>query len=176
MPILKRLFGIVKVGRFREDLYYRLKTTTIHLPTLRDRGDDVLLLGYKFLDKYSQLYGKKANGFGLRAEKLLLHYEWPGNVRQLQKCIEGLVLLNEGEKITSEMLLAALADEQPIQTEDTTTNLPQPTMPNQALLTPHATKKYFKPLWQVEKEAILEAIKYRNGNVVKAAKLLIGNQ
>ena len=100
----------IKAGRFREDLYYRLKTITIRLPPLRQRGEDVLLLAQTFLDKYSNKAEKKFKGFGLRAEKLLLHYEWPGNVRQLQKCIEGVVLLNEDEKVTSEMLLATLVD------------------------------------------------------------------
>ena len=80
------------------------------MPPLRYRGNDVLLLA-SGLSKYSQPEKKFFNGFDPKAEKLLLHYKWPGNVRQLQKCIERLVLLNEGEKVTSKMLLAALSDE-----------------------------------------------------------------
>ncbi len=165
----------VKAGRFRKDLSYRLNVISIRLPPLRDRERDVLLLAQAFVNKYAVKYHKNFKELTADAKEILLHYDWPGNVRQLQKCIEGLVLLNEGEKVTSEMLLAALADEQPIQTEDTTTNLRQPTMPNQALPTPHATQKSLKPirpLWQVEKEAILEARLYCNGSVVKAAALL----
>ena len=164
----------IKAGRFREDLYYRLKTILIQLPPLRDRGDDVLLLAQAFLAKYSQSEKKFNNGFDQRAEKLLLHYKWPGNVRQLQKCIERLVLLNEGEKVTSQMLLAALADE-PLQTEDTTTHPPQPALLNPAMPIPATSQhshKPIRPLWQTERETILDAIKYCHGNVVKAAESL----
>jgi two-component system repressor protein LuxO len=164
----------IKAGRFREDLYYRLKTIPIQLPPLRDRGDDVLLLAQAFLTKYSQPEKKFNNGFDQLAEKLLLHYKWPGNVRQLQKCIEGLVLLNEGEKVTSQMLLAALTDE-PFQIEDTTTHPPQPALLNPTVPTPKTSQhsnKPIRPLWQTERETILDAIKYCHGNVVKAAESL----
>jgi DNA-binding NtrC family response regulator len=164
----------VRAGCFREDLYYRLSSIIIQLPPLRDRGDDVLLLAQKFLDKYRLQSKKKFQGFSIRAEKLLLHYTWLGNVRQLKCCIQNLVLLNEGEKVTSEMLIAALGNDTPC-SADITTRLPQSTEPAQkpikqtptiAILNSNNTLRTFE---EIEKEVILAAIAHSNGNVKKAA-------
>ncbi len=166
----------VRAGCFREDLYYRLSTIIIQLPPLRNRGDDVLLLAQKFLEKNSLELKKKFQGFGIRAEKILLHYKWLGNVRQLKCCIQSLVLLNEGEKVTSEMLIAALGDDTSC-SADMITRLPQSTEPTQtqkllkqtstiAILNSNNTLRTFE---EIEKEVILAAIAHCNGNVKKAA-------
>jgi DNA-binding NtrC family response regulator len=164
----------VRAGCFREDLYYRLSTIIIQLPPLCDRGDDVLFLAQKFLEKNNLELKKKFQGFGIRAEKLLLHYKWPGNVRQLKCCIQSLVLLNEGEKVTSEMLIAALGNYTPC-SADITTRLLQSTEPAQkpikqtptiAILNSNNTLRTFE---EIEKEVILAAIAHSNGNVKKAA-------
>jgi len=161
----RHLHTEVKAGRFREDLYYRLKTITIPLPPLRDRGDDVLLLAQKFLDEYRLQAKKHFQGFDIRAERLLLHYKWPGNVRQLNGCIQSIVLMNNGNIVTSEMLIATLGDDFCYESADTTSSPPQPAI----AITPRLS---ILPLWQVEKEAIEEAIEYCSGNTTQAAELL----
>lgn len=169
----RHLLNEVKEGRFREDLYYRLKTIMLQLPPLRDRGDDVLLLAHKFLEKYSLKENKNFQGFGIRAEKLLLHYKWPGNVRQLKCCIQGLVQLNEGEKVTSEMLIIALSDDMSYSTNITinplqsTEPVPKPTP--QLLTVTILNGNTLRTFEEIEKDVILAAIEHCEGNVVKAA-------
>ena len=162
----------IKAGRFREDLYYRLATVIMPLPPLRDRGDDVLLLAQKFLEKYSLQSQKKFGGFVWGAEKFLSSYKWPGNVRQLMSCIQNLVLLNDdGKKVTSEMLIAALGNDTSC-LADITTSLSQSTkssqklIPNVAILNSNNT---LRTLEEIKKDVILAAIRHCDGNVMKAA-------
>jgi len=98
----------VAAGRFREDLYYRLHVVAIELPPLRDRGDDVLLIARNLLATFSREDGKAFRGFSAEAEAMLLRYPWPGNIRQLQNIVRSVVVLNEGEFVTPNMLPAAL--------------------------------------------------------------------
>ena len=84
---------------FREDLYYRLNVVTIHLPPLRDRGDDIKLLAQFFLKKYSSELNHRIKGMDPEAIKMLTGYHWPGNIRELENTIERAVVLAEGEKI-----------------------------------------------------------------------------
>ena len=95
----KSLKNAIKEGDFREDLYYRLNTITIHLPPLRARGDDVVLLAHHFLDKYA--VGKRAyvKGISKEVRKRLHSYSWPGNIRELQNTIERAVVMATGELI-----------------------------------------------------------------------------
>lgn len=94
----------VKAGRFREDLFYRLFVIPIHLPPLRERGRDVILIARKFLKHFSQEENKNFEEFTEEVENLLLKYTWPGNVRQLQNVIHSTVVLNNGKFLTKEML------------------------------------------------------------------------
>ncbi|MEO1081461.1 MAG: sigma 54-interacting transcriptional regulator [Pseudomonadota bacterium] len=86
-------------GRFREDLYYRLKVVTVTAPTLRERPDDILPLALHFLDKFALQYEKPVRRFEPEAEVYLQQYQWPGNVRELQNCILRAVVLAGGESI-----------------------------------------------------------------------------
>ncbi|NOZ86566.1 MAG: sigma-54-dependent Fis family transcriptional regulator [Deltaproteobacteria bacterium] len=95
----KDLKSEVKNGVFREDLYYRLGVIEIHLPPLRDRGDDVLLLAEHFLKKYSEKTGRKKKGFSREAMKKLRSYGWPGNVRELENTIERAVVVGKGSMV-----------------------------------------------------------------------------
>jgi DNA-binding NtrC family response regulator len=162
----------IKAGRFREDLYYCLATVIMPLPPLRDRGDDVLLLAQKFLDKYSLQSQKKFGGFVWGGKKFLLSYKWPGNVRQLKSCIQNLVLLNDdGKKVTSEMLIAALGNDTSC-LADITTSLSQSTEPSQKLIPNVAilnSNNTLRTLEEIEKDVILAAIRHCDGNVMKAA-------
>jgi transcriptional regulator with GAF, ATPase, and Fis domain len=78
----------VKAGRFREDLFYRLNVFPIHLPPLRERRDDIPLLMNHFLRREALRHGRAAGGFTQRAVRAMLHYPFPGNIRELQNLIE----------------------------------------------------------------------------------------
>jgi len=96
----------VKAGRFREDLYYRLNVVPIELPSLRDRGRDVILLGRFFLKHFARKHAKKIQDFDQDAVTRILNYPWPGNVRELQNLIERAVILSPGEPLLSAAHLA----------------------------------------------------------------------
>lgn len=94
----------VKAGRFREDLFYRLYVVPIHLPPLRERDSDCVLLANHFLHYYSKLEKKNFEIISHEAERFLLSYSWPGNVRQLQNLIYRIIVLNDGKVLTKAML------------------------------------------------------------------------
>jgi two-component system repressor protein LuxO len=98
----------VAKGRFREDLYYRLHVVPIHLPPLRERGDDVLQLARKFLVQYATEENKRFLGLAELTENIFLEYDWPGNVRQLLNVLRNVVVLNDGEEVLPRMLPAPL--------------------------------------------------------------------
>jgi DNA-binding NtrC family response regulator len=86
----------VRKGEFREDLYYRLSVIPIHLPPLRERGDDVLLLAEHFLRTLADQYGMDAPAIGPDVRRALLTHTWPGNVRELRNSVERALLLGDG--------------------------------------------------------------------------------
>lgn len=94
------LLRAVARGKFREDLYYRLSTIRIEVPSLHDRGDDVILLARKFAADFSEKYMTAPVTFSEDARSAMLLYAWPGNVRQLKNVIEQLALFNAGRDIT----------------------------------------------------------------------------
>jgi len=79
----------MQTGTFREDLFYRLNVVPLHLPPLRERGHDILLLAKYFLSQFSQAFGKSFTGIVDNAEQMLLAYAWPGNVRELKTSLNG---------------------------------------------------------------------------------------
>lgn len=99
---------MVRQGRFREDLYYRLHVVPIHLPPLRERGEDTLLIARAFLARYAGEEGKSFSGFTPEVERILLHHRWPGNVRELENVIRNVVVLNSGDTVTLPMLPPSL--------------------------------------------------------------------
>lgn len=100
----------VRQGKFREDLYYRLSTVQINVPPLRDRGNDILLLARKFAADFSERYRTPRVTLSDAASHLLLHYGWPGNVRQLKNVIEQLALFDAGTEISPDNLAIYLPD------------------------------------------------------------------
>jgi DNA-binding NtrC family response regulator len=94
----------IEEGRFREDLFYRLNTVQIHLPALRERGDDVLLLAAHFLGVYADKYNRDIKGFDHAAQTALRLHTWPGNVRELAHAVERAILLARGDRITAQDL------------------------------------------------------------------------
>ncbi|WP_417347499.1 sigma-54-dependent transcriptional regulator [Ferrimonas sp.] len=166
----------VEEGRFREDLYYRLHVLPIHLPPLRQRGDDILLLAKRFLQSYGAEEGKRFVGFSRQAEWIMSKFGWPGNVRQLQNLMRQLAVMHPGGKVASEDLpppLNQLACEEGsegaaqfqwarpaqqgegAQAAETAVEIPEP-----------------QSLADIERQAIEEAIERCNGNITQAANLL----
>jgi DNA-binding NtrC family response regulator len=118
---------LVKAGKFREDLFYRLNVINIPLPSLRDRVEDVPLLAHHFLRRYAERLAKKVRTLSPEAIELLCGYRWPGNVRELENAIERAVVLCRGEAVTPSDLppavtgrTAPLVREAPTPGEDTT--------------------------------------------------------
>ena len=102
------LLKAVEKGKFREDLYYRLSTVVINVPALHDRGDDVVLLARKFAADFAEKYVMPGITFSEDAQRAMLLYRWPGNVRQLKNIVEQLALFNAGEEIDRHTLLSLL--------------------------------------------------------------------
>ncbi|MEZ3551378.1 MAG: sigma-54 dependent transcriptional regulator [Muribaculaceae bacterium] len=102
------LLKAVAKGKFREDLYYRLSTVVIDVPSLHDRGDDIVLLARKFAADFSEKYLTAPISFSEEARRAMKLYRWPGNVRQLKNIIEQLALFNAGEEISRRVMLEAL--------------------------------------------------------------------
>jgi len=173
----------VEEGRFREDLYYRVHVVPLDMPPLRDRGNDILTLATHFLKLYAKEDGKKFSAIHRDAESTLKRYNWPGNVRQLQNIIRNIVVLNDD----SHLRLSHLPDQvtknhksrpapAPAVTASTAPELPvQETMPsNPQPIVENVPERpaTIRPMWQIEREAIQQAIDYCDGNVLNAAVLL----
>ncbi len=94
----------VKAGRFREDLYYRINVVDIHLPSLKEREEDIPLLANHFLDKYRKELNKNIKGIDNEAMRALLNHEWKGEVRELENIIERAVIFCKGDTITLQEL------------------------------------------------------------------------
>ncbi|MEH0687831.1 sigma-54-dependent Fis family transcriptional regulator [Vibrio cholerae] len=150
----------VEEGRFREDLYYRLYVIPLHLPPLRERGEDIIEIAYSLLGFMSNEEGKDFVRLAPDVVERFKRYEWPGNVRQLQNVLRNVVVLNNGREITLDMLPPPL--NQPA-TNEIRVSLPQP-----------ETISVYEifPLWLTEKNAIEQAIAACDGNIPKAAGYL----
>ena len=98
------LEALVRQGRFREDLYYRINTVHIALPALRDRQEDIVPLAELFLHRFAEKYHRPLTGIAPEAAELLKTQRWSGNIRELQNCIEKAVILSEGTVLTAKDL------------------------------------------------------------------------
>jgi DNA-binding NtrC family response regulator len=96
----KNLEEQIKAGKFREDLYFRLRVVEIRLPPLRERKEDLPLLAGAFLKEFAQENGRKVSDFTPDAFEALMRYAWPGNVRELRTAVESAVVLSRGERIS----------------------------------------------------------------------------
>ena len=142
---------LVDDGKFREDLYFRLKVVVLEVPPLRARPSDIPLLADHFLRLYAEENGKHVHGFVPRAREALLAYPWPGNVRELQHAIEQAVVLSEGGLIS---------------TEDLPIEPPDREVEPLSLLVPGVT------LAEVERFTIMKTLEAVGGSPTKAAKIL----
>ncbi|HEY7318309.1 MAG TPA: sigma-54 dependent transcriptional regulator [Candidatus Binatia bacterium] len=142
----------VKEGRFREDLYYRLNVVVIHLPSLRERREDIAPLTQYFLRKHSVAAEKNITEISKEAQARLAAYDWPGNVRELANVIERAVVLGSGPTVTVEDLPDRIA---------------------YGWTTPtSATQTYREGLDAARKELIKKALATTRGNRAAAAKIL----
>ncbi len=148
----KNLEAQIKTEHFREDLYYRINVFPIYLPPLRERKDDIMLLADHFLEKYAQENGKRITRISTPAIEMLTRYHWPGNIRELENCIERAVLLCEDDVIRSEHLPPSL---QMIDKGDTT-----------------AQPSFTEIIANKERELIVDALKKCSGQQRKAAQEL----
>ena len=114
----KDLAKLVKEGKFRQDLYYRLKTVTINLPALRHRKNDIRLLVERFALQFSRTNKIKYKGFTPEAIKVIQKFDWPGNVRELRNFIESILILEKGERITAEIIEKQLQNEKMMEFSD----------------------------------------------------------
>ena len=156
---------MVALGTFREDLYYRLHVIPIHLPALRECGNDVMLIASKYLQEYAQEEGKDFKGFTPEAAYVLSRYQWPGNVRQLQNILRNIVVLQNGDLVTQDMLPALLNSIEGTKAVESEQQIPAESG------TPPGIE-FIKPLWVTEKDAIEGAITACDGNIPRAAALL----
>jgi two-component system response regulator AtoC len=107
----RNLQEMVREGKFREDLFYRLNVVHMHLPALRDRREDIPLLAHHFLHNFSTQFGKSAKRFSRLALQALEEYRWPGNVRELENVVQRAVVLSDGPTISCEHFPEALRND-----------------------------------------------------------------
>jgi DNA-binding NtrC family response regulator len=148
----------VRSGRFRSDLFFRLKVVSIHLPALRERGDDILLLGRHFVQEFSRKFQKRFASISGEAAQAMLAYAWPGNVRELKNLVERVVLLEEGEAIALDHLSSEILGR-----GAGTSGAPRAAS-SDALALP--------TLAQIEAEHISEVMRLVAGNKSRAARVL----
>ena len=96
---------LVKEGKFREDLYYRIQGFLIHMPPLRERGNDVIILTRHFLDSFCRLNKMDLREFSKAAYQKILEHNWPGNIRELKSFVERAVLISDSNLISEKDLI-----------------------------------------------------------------------
>ena len=169
----------VAAGDFREDLFYRLNVFPITLPPLRERRDDIPLLINAFLRRFCKDYARKPAGLTMRALKVLLRYDFPGNVRELQNLVErGLIASEDGQAIDLVHLFRNEPIPQELYSLDNNGSLaainqnPSGTQPRAALLETLSRLEQGFSIEGLESRLIDEALQHSAGNLAAAARLL----
>jgi DNA-binding NtrC family response regulator len=182
----RNLLEMVKQGLFREDLYFRIAVFELEVPPLRDRGDDVVLLAERFLDRYKPKSG--APRLSNEVIELLKAYSWPGNVRELENIVQRCILIAKGGLIYPEdlppRLQASLTQPEPAAAERNGRDAGVPEAPS-AATSPDAPPREARPeparrpgrletldLQELEKRAIHQALQEANGNLSQVVRLL----
>jgi DNA-binding NtrC family response regulator len=149
----KDIKPLIQGGRFREDLYYRLKVIDIELPPLRKRKEDIPLLIQHFINKFNREMKKRTSGISEGALRILLNYSWPGNVRELENILHRAITLSQHEAVLPEDLPASLTQEE-----------------DENLMGKALQEEY--TLDQLEKEYIRKVLVKVEGNKSRAAQIL----
>jgi Nif-specific regulatory protein len=149
--------AMVQAGQFREDLYYRLNVVSIEMPPLRERKEDIVPLANAFIRKFAGELKKKIEGIEPEAQKMLMRYNWPGNIRELENTIERAMLLAEGRAIASgDLRLGEVATPGSGREQASVVKIPPTGI----------------PLEDIERHALIEALKMSNWVQKDAAELL----
>ena len=156
----KNLVDLVGSGKFREDLFFRLKVVEIHLPALRERQGDIPLLVQNFINEFAKQYNKQAKGIDHPALNALIAHPWPGNVRELRNTIEEMVVLSSGEKLTTADLPQQLQADLPVRAAQISSG------------ETGAASLVGMTMEQIEREAIRHTLKAMEGNREQTAKAL----
>ena len=157
------LEAAVKAGQFREDLFYRIAGFPVPIPPLKERREDIPLLGHHFLQEYAKAADKPISGFSTGALQLLMSYDWPGNVRELENTIERAVLLE-----TSDVLQVGNPALSGLYTMgEGHTDSDADSMPSLA-----STSTEILSLEEIEKQALVHALEVTDNNITKAAQAL----
>lgn len=156
----KDLAKLVRDGKFREDLYYRLNVISIHLPPLRERMEDIPLLAYHFLKTISGRMGKEVNKISVDALQALQNYSWPGNIRELENIIERAIVLASGDGISAKSLPAKILSDSFYATPESEENLSE--------LNYKDAKK--RALNIFNRSYIISLLKKTNGNITAASE------
>jgi sigma-54 dependent transcriptional regulator, acetoin dehydrogenase operon transcriptional activator AcoR len=149
----KNLFEEISTGRFREDFYYRINVITIHLPSLRERKDDLPLLLNHFIEHFNKKFSKNIKQLSSSAFEIILDYSWPGNIRELENVIEHCFILCNGEVIQLEHLPKRIREHKTLYTE------------NNLRLPAHN-------IHEAENQIIISTLNKYNGNKLLAAQEL----
>lgn len=151
----RNLEEMVKEGTFREDLYYRICVIPIHLPPLRERKDDILLLANEFLTELNDKQVQKQH-FSVDVQNAFLGYDWPGNIRELRNCVERMSILSMEEEIGTDVLPMQISGkDEPVKEED-----------------PRGQYNLHKILEKVEDDTIRAVLNLTEGNRSKAIEML----
>ncbi len=153
------LWQVAEGGGFRKDLYFRVATIKVDLPSLRERRDDIMPLAMNFVEDFNDKYGKHFRGFNPKAERLLLGHSWPGNVRELRNSIERVVLLENDDMILGRHL--HFLDSDLRSDEDSKRDRFSMALPDGGI-----------GLEEIEKEVILSAFEKCGRNKSKTARFL----
>ena len=158
----RNLEEAVQASRFRQDLYFRLAIIPMHLRPLREHKEDIPELLRHFMQHYNKKFRKNIQGITREADELLMHYDWPGNTRELKNAIERVMILAEGTRITARHLPIRISEsgKMPVPSEETNSNgdvhLPAGGM----------------SLYNLEKDLIRQELDQAHGNKSTAARLL----
>jgi DNA-binding NtrC family response regulator len=155
-------------GRFREDLYYRLKVVPVRVPALRERREDMLPLAKHFLYTFTKQFGKDFQGFSSEAEQILLGYSWPGNIRELKNLMERTVLLEDGRQVEAAML--KLGSGRPSREADSPVARLEQVIEDPGL--PKEGIPFEELLGEIERNLILKASEAAGWNQSRTAELL----
>ena len=164
----------IEEGRFRKDLYYRLRGVTIHLPPLRERREDISELAHYFLFRYNRQIGTAVQSISPDALELLRKYDWPGNVRELQSIIRESLIVSAGLTILPEFLPAEVRRGLPPPAEATADAVDWQQVPQQVdtWMASGETDLYRRALEHFDRLMIRRAMERAEGNQARAAELL----
>lgn len=155
----------VRRGQFREDLYYRLFVVPIHMPPLRERGDDVIEIAEAALLRFAEEECRRFDGLSPEVADLFRKMPWPGNVRQVLNVIRNVVVLNEGGVVTPDMLPEDMV-------RQIESPAPSVAAPSAAAPEPHLEGLLGRPLAEVERIIVTATLARHGGSVPKAARVL----